>query len=73
FGLAGSAVIASVYASSQGWNKTFGWLLIAGTIGNLADSFLGGAFEQKGLIGNNAVNFLNTVTAALVAWLLVII
>jgi uncharacterized protein (TIGR00297 family) len=43
-------------------------ILIAGTAGNLADSLLGATLERKGILGNNGVNFLNTILALLVAW-----
>ncbi|MEX8547913.1 MAG: TIGR00297 family protein [Mucilaginibacter sp.] len=67
FGLMASVIIATVYALSFGWNLNFWWIIIAGTIGNLADSVLGATLERKGYLSNNAVNFLNTVVAALVA------
>jgi uncharacterized protein (TIGR00297 family) len=66
-GLAGTAVLATAYCLSAGWGPACGWLLVAGTAGNLADSVLGATVERRGLIGNNAVNFLNTLTGALVA------
>jgi uncharacterized membrane protein len=44
--------------------------VIAGTLGNLVDSFLGAKFENKGWLSNNAVNLANTVSAALVAVIL---
>ena len=43
---------------------------VAGIIGNLSDSFLGALLERKGFIGNNFVNFLNTLIAALAGLLL---
>jgi uncharacterized protein (TIGR00297 family) len=66
-GLAGTAVLSAAYCLDAGWGPAFGWLLVAGTAGNLADSVLGATVERRGLIGNNAVNFLNTLTGALVA------
>ncbi len=42
----------------------------AAVIGMLADSFLGATFERKGLLGNNAVNFISTAIAAAAAFLL---
>ena len=67
-GLAGSAVLAAAYClgGGDGW-RAFGWLLAAGTAGNLLDSVLGATLERRGWLGNNAVNFLNTLTGALVA------
>jgi uncharacterized protein (TIGR00297 family) len=66
-GLAGSAIIAVIYALGFGWDVRFLIILIAGTIGNLADSVLGALLERKHYLNNDAVNFLNTLIAALVA------
>ncbi len=66
-GLAGSAVIACVYAVGFGLNRHFIILLAAGTLGNFTDSMLGAVLERKGLLKNDAVNFLNTLAAALFA------
>ena len=45
-------------------------IVLAGTAGNLADSLLGALFERGGILNNNAVNFLNTLTAALLGYVL---
>ena len=66
-GLAGTAGLAAAYCLGFGWGPAFGWLLVAGTAGNLADSVLGTTLERRGYLRNNAVNFLNTLTGALVA------
>lgn len=66
-GLAGTAALAATYCLGFGWGPAFGWLLVAGTAGNLADSVLGATLERRGYLSNNAVNFLNTLTGALVA------
>ena len=66
-GLAGTAVLAAAYCAGFGWSAAFGWLLVAGTAGNLVDSVLGATLERSGLLRNNAVNFINTLTGALVA------
>ena len=42
----------------------------AGTAGMLADSYMGALLERRGLLNNDAVNFLGTVTAAGLALLL---
>lgn len=71
FGLAGSLLVAIVFTAVAGWNTTsFLIIIIAGTSGNLFDSFLGATLERKNIIGNNAVNFLNTLFAALAGVLL---
>lgn len=66
-GIAGSTVIAGIYAIAFGWSSTFFWIAIAGTVGNFTDSVLGATVERKGWLGNNAVNFLNTLVGALIA------
>jgi uncharacterized protein (TIGR00297 family) len=67
-GMAAAAIIALIYAIGQGWNKgIFLLIILSGTLGNLTDSLLGALFERKGLLSNDAVNFLNTLTAALAA------
>ncbi|KIC89550.1 DUF92 domain-containing protein [Flavihumibacter sp. ZG627] len=70
FGIIGSNIIAALYVASFGWSIHFLWIIIAGTLGNLTDSILGAALERRSLIGNNAVNFLNTVVGALTAMVL---
>jgi len=69
-GIAGSLLIATVHELANGFDVSFIYITIAGTIGNLADSYLGATLERKGTIGNNTVNFLNTVVAVIVAYLL---
>ncbi|MEH3112347.1 DUF92 domain-containing protein [Pedobacter terrae] len=72
-GVVGSGIIAAIYALGFGWNVNFYLVVIAGTAGNLTDSILGAVLERKGIIGNNMVNFLNTLTAIpvfLVLWIL---
>jgi uncharacterized protein (TIGR00297 family) len=68
-GLMGSAVMAAIYSFGFGWDHRFFIILLAGTIGNLTDSVLGAALERKHRIGNDTVNFCNTLVAALVAGL----
>jgi uncharacterized protein (TIGR00297 family) len=73
-GIMGSAVIALVYVLGTGWNgQHFLVIIIAGTTGNIADSILGLTLENKGLITNNAVNFLNTAAGAAVAGVLYVL
>lgn len=67
FGLVGSVSIACIYILFEGWNMNVFRIILAGTAGNFFDSFLGAWLERKSRIGNDAVNFLNTLFAALVA------
>lgn len=46
---------------------TVGAAAIAGVLGTLIDSWLGATIERQGWIGNNGVNFLSTLSAALIA------
>lgn len=69
-GVAGAALIAVVYSLFTGWNITCLWIILAGFTGNLIDSVLGALLERRGIIGNNLVNFLNTLAGALICWLL---
>jgi uncharacterized protein (TIGR00297 family) len=43
---------------------------VAGTLGMLADSYMGAWFERSGKLNNDAVNFLGTAVAAALAFLL---
>ena len=71
FGIAGSMIISLVYCFLTHWSlQAFLIIIFAGTIGNLADSYLGATVERKEVIGNDLVNFLNTVIAILAAYLL---
>ncbi len=69
-GIFGSILIACIYSIGYGWSLDLAWITIAGTAGNVMDSILGATAERKQFIGNNAVNFLNTVFAAAVVALL---
>lgn len=69
-GVAASCVIACVYAVAAGWNLNLLWVVVAGTAGNFTDSVLGATLERKGIMGNDAVNFLNTVVGAGTVFLL---
>lgn len=66
FGLAGSIFIGLLYGFDAGWSSHVIGVIAAGTVGNLADSVLGATLEQRGYVTNDAVNFLNTLVAALV-------
>lgn len=86
-GIAGSTAIAAAWFALQGpaamqsptgppmppsalRSATF--IVLAGLLGNLADSFLGATLERKGALSNNTVNFCNTLIAALIAGALTI-
>ena len=66
-GVVGAAVIALLFTIGHGWSAGFWIIVLSGVLGNLTDSLLGAALERKGYIGNDMVNFLNTLTAGLVA------
>ncbi|WP_423735776.1 DUF92 domain-containing protein [Chitinophaga caseinilytica] len=68
FGIAASAVIGCIFVLFTGSWTGFWIVVVAGTMGNFADSVLGATLERNGVIKNDAVNFLNTVAAALAAW-----
>lgn len=70
-GVIGAMPIAAIYSFSIGWSTAFYWIVLAGIIGNLVDSVLGALLERRRFIGNNLVNFLNTLAGALVCWLLI--
>lgn len=67
-GILGSMLIAAIYGIGFGWNNQFAWIVIAGTFGNITDSILGATLERKKYLNNNAVNFINTLIAALTAF-----
>ncbi|MCJ8208242.1 DUF92 domain-containing protein [Mucilaginibacter sp. RS28] len=69
-GVAGASLIALIYACKAGFDSNVIRIIIAGTLGNMTDSILGAALERKHKIGNNLVNFLNTLSGALFCWLL---
>ena len=66
-GIVGSIFIAFLYACFCRFDNRLLIIVIAGAIGNIADSVLGATAEQSGLLTNNQVNFLNTLTGAVVA------
>ena len=73
FGIIGSLVIAIIHAVGYSGNIALLVVTFSGVIGNLSDSLLGALFERKGYLGNDAVNFLNTAIAAIVALLLMLV
>jgi uncharacterized protein (TIGR00297 family) len=70
FGVIGSCAIAGIYSAFNGLGANAFIIIVAGTIGNIADSLLGATAERKKLIGNNVVNFMNTAIGAIAAYLM---
>lgn len=70
-GLLGAGLVGIVYAVGCGWGLSFYWIIMAGFTGNIIDSVLGALLERKGLIGNNMVNFFNTLSGAMACYLLI--
>lgn len=70
-GAAGAMVIAAVYSIAYGFNYLFFMITLAGVLGNVVDSLLGATLERKNIIGNDMVNFINTLSAALLAYILI--
>lgn len=68
FGVAGSFFVGVIFyiGLKASLNSLF-VIVIAGTAGNFADSIIGATAERKRLVGNNTVNLLNTMIAALVS------
>jgi uncharacterized protein (TIGR00297 family) len=66
-GLLGSIVIAVLFALGFDWSLGPLWILVAGTVGNLADSLLGATLQRRHYLSNNGVNLFNTILAALTA------
>lgn len=69
-GMIGSGIIAAIFSWGFGYDINFFVILTAGTIGNLTDSLLGATAERRHLIGNDLVNLLNTLSAAMAAFLI---
>ena len=66
-GVAGAALIAALLILRNAAPSDYLIVVAAGTIGNISDSILGATLERKGYIGNDVVNFLNTLIAAIAA------
>lgn len=71
-GVAGAVVVALVYVLGFGWGAAGGVVVLSGVVGNFADSLLGAFWERKLLLGNDGVNFLSTLVAALVAGIFIL-
>ena len=69
-GICGAVLIAAIYALGFGSINYAFAIVLAGAIGNLADSLLGATLERRKIIGNDAVNFLNTCVGAGICWVI---
>lgn len=70
-GALGAMLIAFIQFCGSGAFGDFVVVALAGIAGNLCDSILGASLERRRIIGNDMVNFLNTLSAAFFAFLLV--
>jgi uncharacterized protein (TIGR00297 family) len=64
----GAAIVISVSSALIGlfdWLETPG-LILAAVVGMICDSYLGATLQRRGLLNNNLVNLLSTLSAALV-------
>lgn len=66
FGVAGSLVIALIYALGFSWGSAVWIIVVAGVLGNILDSILGATLQRRHYLNNDAVNLLNTLLAALI-------
>ena len=71
-GTLSGAVAAFLVSAVCGWGCGLPqkWIWVstaAGIVGMVADSYLGALLERRGRLGNDAVNFLGTLVAAIVA------
>ena len=64
-GVAGSIALSALFILMRGGGYHFYWIILAGIVGNFVDSILGASFENKGLLTNEGVNVLNTLSGAL--------
>lgn len=51
---------------------SFAAIALSGVVGMMADSLLGATIEGRARLGNNAVNFISTIVAAIVAFVIVL-
>ncbi|MBX2922057.1 MAG: DUF92 domain-containing protein [Chitinophagaceae bacterium] len=71
WGIAASFLISLIYLATTAWEPVYiPIIVVAGTLGNIADSILGATLENRKFLGNNTVNFINTGVGAAVSLLL---
>lgn len=69
-GVFAAVVVAGVGALAVGGGMRMFWVATVGAVAGLIfDSLLGATLEEGGFLNNDAVNFLSTICAAVVAWL----
>ncbi|HEY0750207.1 MAG TPA: DUF92 domain-containing protein [Chitinophagaceae bacterium] len=68
-GIIGSCIISLLFVLFEGWNF-FILIVVAGTFGNLVDSFIGATLERHNYIKNDMVNFLSNASAAIMGLIL---
>jgi uncharacterized protein (TIGR00297 family) len=73
-GIAASLVVAALGA----WGGLYAWsgvalVMVAAFLGTVLESVVGATLERRGLLDNEAVNFLNTLVGALLAGLLAVL
>ena len=64
-GIFGSLIMAAIFTLMNGNGNHFYWIIIAGLFGNLIDSLLGATMENRGIISNDVVNVINTLSGAI--------
>lgn len=69
-GFAAAAAIALIYFLFDGRLMAIAVISFAGVLGSLVDSVLGAAFEREGKMNNMEVNFIASISGALIAYAL---